>query len=172
MKKSIKMLLVLFLMLHAAVWMGCRKEEPVQWTPVRGAAQTEASSMEPAVTEKRVSQTEANAESMAEQGQIDVTEVPASSVTVTTSTSPKQEETTSLAEPSERSVPTSPDTFAPETTAGDAEITYIANLNSKKFHRPDCSSVADMKESNKLYFTGTRDELIEQGYQPCKRCDP
>ena len=60
----------------------------------------------------------------------------------------------------------------PETTAGELEITYIANKNSKKFHLPDCSSVADMKESNKWEFTGSRDELIELGYQPCKRCNP
>lgn len=49
---------------------------------------------------------------------------------------------------------------------------YIANLNTKKFHYPSCSSVDQMKESNKWYFTGTRDELISQGYDPCQRCKP
>ncbi len=52
------------------------------------------------------------------------------------------------------------------------EADYIANKNSKKFHYPSCESVSDMKEKNKLYFQGTRDELIEQGYEPCKRCNP
>ena len=29
-----------------------------------------------------------------------------------------------------------------------------------------------MNESNKGEFMGTRDELIQQGYEPCKRCHP
>ncbi|MGN8732906.1 hypothetical protein ACTNEY_04590 [Fusicatenibacter saccharivorans] len=29
-----------------------------------------------------------------------------------------------------------------------------------------------MKESNKMFFTGTRDELISQGYNPCGNCHP
>lgn len=49
---------------------------------------------------------------------------------------------------------------------------YILNTNTKKFHYPTCSSVGDMKESNKKYFTGTRDEAVSQGYVPCKRCNP
>ena len=54
----------------------------------------------------------------------------------------------------------------------EAQVHYVANTNSKKFHLPTCSSVTDMKESNKWYFTGSRDELIAQGYEPCKRCKP
>lgn len=49
---------------------------------------------------------------------------------------------------------------------------YVANKNTGKFHYPDCSSVKQMKESNKLYFNGTRDELISKGYDPCKKCSP
>ena len=49
---------------------------------------------------------------------------------------------------------------------------YVANKNTKKFHYPSCGSVEDMKEKNKLYFDGSREELIEQGYVPCKRCNP
>lgn len=49
---------------------------------------------------------------------------------------------------------------------------YVANKNTRKFHYPDCSSVKQMKESNKLYFNGTRDELISKGYVPCKKCNP
>ena len=53
-----------------------------------------------------------------------------------------------------------------------AEITYICNTNSMKFHYPDCSSVADMADHNKLEVASTREELIEQGYTPCGRCKP
>jgi DNA-entry nuclease len=46
------------------------------------------------------------------------------------------------------------------------------NKNSKKFHRPTCDSVNDMKEKNKEYSTKTREEIIADGYDPCKRCNP
>ncbi len=60
----------------------------------------------------------------------------------------------------------------PEPEETEPKVTYVANTNTKKFHIPGCSSVTDMKESNKRYFTGNREELIEQGYEPCKRCKP
>ena len=49
---------------------------------------------------------------------------------------------------------------------------YVVNTNSGKFHYPTCSSVDQMKPKNRWDYTGTRDELIEMGYQPCKRCNP
>lgn len=52
------------------------------------------------------------------------------------------------------------------------EITYILNTNTKKFHYPSCSSVSQMKESNKKEFTGGREDVISQGYEPCGRCKP
>ncbi len=51
-------------------------------------------------------------------------------------------------------------------------IDYVLNTNTHKFHYPNCSSVDQMKESNKLFYTGTRDEVIAMGYDPCKRCKP
>lgn len=50
--------------------------------------------------------------------------------------------------------------------------TYIVNLNSKKFHRTTCSSVAAMSDKNKKKYTGYRENLIENGYEPCKNCNP
>ena len=50
--------------------------------------------------------------------------------------------------------------------------TYVLNTNTKKFHYPDCSSVDSMSEKNKSVYTGTRDEVIAMGYDPCKRCNP
>lgn len=50
--------------------------------------------------------------------------------------------------------------------------TYILNTNTKKFHYPSCSSVDQMKESNKKVYTGSREDIINQGYVPCKRCNP
>lgn len=50
--------------------------------------------------------------------------------------------------------------------------TYILNINTKKFHYPSCSSVKQMKESNKQVYTGSREDIISQGYDPCKKCNP
>lgn len=52
------------------------------------------------------------------------------------------------------------------------EQTYILNNNTRKFHDPDCSGVDDIKEKNRSEFTGTRDELLKKGYEPCGRCRP
>ena len=49
---------------------------------------------------------------------------------------------------------------------------YILNTNSKRFHVPNCPSVTQMKEKNKLEFEGTRSEAIEKGYTPCGACNP
>ena len=53
-----------------------------------------------------------------------------------------------------------------------AGTTYVVNKNSGKFHYPSCDSVNDMKEKNKEYSTKTREELINEGKSPCKRCRP
>lgn len=52
------------------------------------------------------------------------------------------------------------------------EQTYVLNKNTHKFHRPDCSGAADIKEKNREEFTGTREEVIAQGYKPCTKCKP
>ena len=49
---------------------------------------------------------------------------------------------------------------------------YVLNQNTMKFHMPDCSSVAQMKEENRVYFEGTREEIMEMGYTPCGQCEP
>ena len=49
---------------------------------------------------------------------------------------------------------------------------YVANTNTKKFHYPGCSSVNQIKQENRWDYTGSRDELINMGYEPCKRCNP
>ena len=62
-----------------------------------------------------------------------------------------------------------PESSAPQESQG---ITYVLNTNTKKFHYPTCSSVDDMKEKNKQTYTGSREEVINMGYVPCKRCNP
>ncbi|WP_081647773.1 DNA/RNA non-specific endonuclease [Butyrivibrio sp. VCB2006] len=60
----------------------------------------------------------------------------------------------------------------PSTTPALSTASYVANKNTKKFHYASCSSVQSMKEKNKLYYEGSRDDLVSQGYDPCKKCNP
>mgnify|MGYP002683387418 CR=1 FL=1 len=53
----------------------------------------------------------------------------------------------------------------------DSEFPYVGNKNSKKFHHYYCGSVDDMKEKNKVFFL-SREDAVEAGYVPCKRCHP
>ena len=59
-----------------------------------------------------------------------------------------------------------------EQTPVSSGTTYILNTNTKKFHYPSCSSVDQMSDKNRQEFTGTRDEIIAMGYDPCGRCHP
>ena len=52
------------------------------------------------------------------------------------------------------------------------EWKYIINVSSRKFHRPGCESVQKMSRKNRQGFNGSREELIEMGYVPCKNCNP
>lgn len=49
---------------------------------------------------------------------------------------------------------------------------YVLNRNTKKFHLPSCSSAADISVENAADFAGSREDLIDAGYEPCKRCNP
>ena len=59
-----------------------------------------------------------------------------------------------------------------EYKASEDNMTYILNVNTHKFHKPTCSSVKKMKDSNKIETKDSRDVLIQQGYLPCKNCNP
>lgn len=61
-------------------------------------------------------------------------------------------------------------TVANNTSSGN--VTYVLNTNTKKFHFSSCSSVRDMKDKNKKEVSCSRDEVIDMGYVPCKRCEP
>jgi len=52
------------------------------------------------------------------------------------------------------------------------ERDYVLNMNTMKFHVTSCSSVKDIKDSNRKDVHATRDSIIAQGYAPCGRCKP
>lgn len=64
-----------------------------------------------------------------------------------------------------------------EETSTDRSLTvssadYILNTNTKKFHYSTCSSVRTISDRNRQEYSGSRDDLIARGYEPCKRCNP
>lgn len=80
-----------------------------------------------------------------------------------TSTSVQQEET-------QQSTDTN---VQQEETQQSAEMqTYVLNTNTHKFHKPGCYSVEKIKPESYAEFTGTREEAIAYGYDPCKNCNP
>ena len=50
-----------------------------------------------------------------------------------------------------------------------AEYSYIGNKKSNKFHRLTCGYLP--AEHNRVYYT-SREEAVNAGMQPCKRCNP
>lgn len=68
------------------------------------------------------------------------------------------------------SLPSSYSTSSLSTTS--TSTSYVINRSSKIFHYAWCSSVSQMKESNKMYSTASRTDLVSQGYSACKRCCP
>lgn len=180
----------LIMLLLACLLCACGSPEPQNWIPVRGeaagttsaaASRTDPEASAEAPESTRIPETETAADASASAA---ATEAPAAPQTTDAEPLSSKEtepaastdaEKTTAAPDTEAPAETVPDRSSPESTEapeGEAQVHYIANTNTKKFHLPSCSSVTDMKESNKWYFTGTRDELIAQGYEPCKRCKP
>lgn len=49
------------------------------------------------------------------------------------------------------------------------EAEYIGNINSKKYHLPECGGLP--KENNRVYFM-SREQAEKLGYEPCGNCIP
>ena len=92
-----------------------------------------------------------------------------SSGTYQSTAAPVTVETLAPQPETDTAVQITPESPAPQESQG---ITYVMNTNTMKFHYPTCSSVDDMKEKNKQIYTGSREEVINMGYVPCKRCNP
>lgn len=61
----------------------------------------------------------------------------------------------------------------PASGGGSGEVkNYILNTNTKKFHLPGCKSAAKIADKNRKEYSGSRQDLINQGYDPCKNCNP
>ncbi|MDE5649121.1 MAG: hypothetical protein K2I33_04380 [Oscillospiraceae bacterium] len=97
---------------------------------------------------------------------------PTTEIQTETPTEEEIEESTELPtdEPTEES--TEPLTTETEEETMPEIIThdYVINYNTGKFHMPSCYTIRD--SNNIDTHNGTKDELIEQGYEACKKCKP
>ena len=94
---------------------------------------------------------------------------PVSESAADTSPEQDQESTGALPQESAQAPSAEPSVSQEEQPQGTA---YILNTNTHKFHYPTCRSVKQMKEENKQNYTGSRDDVISMGYDPCKNCNP
>lgn len=61
---------------------------------------------------------------------------------------------------------------ASSTSASEQVHSYVLNTNTRKFHVPGCSSVGKIKAANRQDVETTRSDVLSQGYEPCKKCNP
>ncbi len=54
----------------------------------------------------------------------------------------------------------------------DGEYKWVLNTSSKKIHKPDCSSVKKISESNYKTSNKSISELEKEGYTTCQICNP
>ena len=169
-----RILTVLLMLLLFAAFAGCAAEQPTKWAPVYSESRTEPNSRMTEQQESTVLPTQPAAQQEPDTAEAFglQTDAPAATTAELAPETSSAATTEATADQPEPSAPIVPAESTAETATEEPEINYIANTNTKKFHLPDCSSVRDMKEENKWLFSGTRDALIEQGYQPCKRCNP
>lgn len=55
---------------------------------------------------------------------------------------------------------------------GTADAFFILNVNTLRFHRPECANASDMRPENRESYHGSRTKLAERGYIPCQACKP
>ncbi len=80
---------------------------------------------------------------------------------------PSQSESTDAAEGAGGTENPFPDQGLPPATTA-----YVLNHNTKKFHRPSCQHVKKIAAHNREDVDDTRENIIAQGYKPCKVCKP
>ena len=53
-----------------------------------------------------------------------------------------------------------------------AAVTFIVNVNTGKYHLPDCAYAASISEKNREEMTATPMQMADLCYSPCSRCHP
>lgn len=92
--------------------------------------------------------------------------------TIASEVQPRAPTTTSqpTAPAASSSTPSSPTVKAPPApTASTGLVHYVYNTKTKKFHLPTCSH---LPTTNRADTQSTREDMINEGYSPCKFCNP
>jgi len=50
--------------------------------------------------------------------------------------------------------------------------TFVLNTNTQKFHKTTCTHAGKIAAHNRATYTGVREDLILEGYDPCGTCKP
>ena len=81
---------------------------------------------------------------------------------------------TATATPKPTATPSAARKATPKPTAAPAtgRKRYVLNTKTMKFHLPGCAEVDRITTENRKNTTTTREALIEQGYDPCQKCNP
>lgn len=133
---------------------------------------------EPATTSPQIKETEAVTEPSTtkptEKPVVKPTEPTTKPTTTPTSkpTEPVTEPTKPVSKPTEPSTKPSKPATEPSNNNSQTDSDYVVNTNTKKFHFPYCSSVNRISDKNRWDYHGSRDELINEGYEPCGKCHP
>lgn len=90
---------------------------------------------------------------------------------VTMATEAATEQTKPTTEATATAVTPAVDPFAGYASTS-TKSAYILNTDTKKFHEPGCSDADRIDDDNRKTFSGSRSDLIAQGYEPCGHCDP
>jgi len=80
-----------------------------------------------------------------------------------------EQEQTSNGNPIQDPAPAVQETERSQTASDTSELTYVLNTKTKKFHKPSCGY---LPTANRKDTSESRESVIAQGYEPCKRCDP
>lgn len=86
-------------------------------------------------------------------------------------TPPAREIPASITEIEEEELPAQPEPSPerPQPAEEPQAITYVLNTNTKKFHKPACRSVGQIKPSNRDESTGTREDVLALGLQALRK---
>ena len=62
------------------------------------------------------------------------------------------------------------ESFYSESSENGGEISYVLNKRTKKIHRSDCGTGAQILEKNRAIYQGDIGILLERGYTTCGNC--
>lgn len=172
-KRRYRQLTAVLLALSLLCLTGCQNAAPRTPESSTAAARTTSPATTAAVTTaEATASTTTTATTPAATAPPSTTAVASSSAEPAPETTETSETTAAAEQMAETEAQPETETEAEPEPETQPENSYVLNTNSKKFHLPHCGSVKKMKDKNRKDVVDTRDNIISQGYAPCKKCCP